>query len=217
MMIRPHGVILLLAVAAELIRSTLAYCPNSCNNHGSCGKFDICTCVSGANGDPLWTGADCSSRMCPKDVAFIGDVVAANDVHPLAECSNKGECDRNTGQCICYKGFEGIACERTACPNSCHNNGVCYTQQELAEDAGREYDIPWDAEKMYGCVCDMGYRGIDCSLVECPSSVDPLGGPGSESGWDCSGRGICNYGKGICDCFKGYYGRSCEQLAVVVM
>lgn len=26
----------------------------------------------------------------------------------------------------------------------------------------------------FGCKCDAGYRGADCSLVECPSSQDPL-------------------------------------------
>jgi hypothetical protein len=26
----------------------------------------------------------------------------------------------------------------------------------------------------YGCKCDQGYRGADCSLIECPSKQDPL-------------------------------------------
>ncbi len=34
----------------------------------------------------------------------------------------------------------------------------------LAKNAGREYDEPWDAMKIWGCVCDKGYRGPDCSL-----------------------------------------------------
>lgn len=99
-----------------------------------------------------------------RDVAWIGPVVKANDVHPIAECSNKGLCNRNTGICDCFENFEGIACERSVCLNNCNNQGVCYTAKQLAEDAGRVYDTPWDADKFVGCVCDIGFRGPDCRL-----------------------------------------------------
>jgi len=26
----------------------------------------------------------------------------------------------------------------------------------------------------------------------------------------CSGRGMCDYGNGLCQCFSGYYGGACE-------
>ena len=32
----------------------------------------------------------------------------------------------------------------------------------------------WDAEMIYGCVCDEGYDGYDCSLQSCPRGDDPL-------------------------------------------
>jgi hypothetical protein len=41
------------------------------------------------------------------DVAWIGSVQGANDVHPIMECSNRGLCNRNTGLCTCYDNFEG--------------------------------------------------------------------------------------------------------------
>ncbi len=38
----------------------------------------------------------------------------------------------------------------------------------LAANAGRDYSDPWDAMKIWGCHCDIGYRGPDCSLrVSC--------------------------------------------------
>lgn len=40
-------------------------------------------------------------------IAWVGSVVKANDVHPIAECSNKGICDRTTGFCECFSNFEG--------------------------------------------------------------------------------------------------------------
>lgn len=36
------------------------------------------------------------------------------------------------------------------------------------------YNNVWDADMMYGCVCDYGYTGGDCSIVECPLGDDPM-------------------------------------------
>ena len=141
--------------------------------------------------------------------------MSANDAHPVVECSNKGTCSRKTGECTCFKNYEGIACERTVCPNSCSLAGVCFTEEKLADEASRTYDTPWDAKKHVGCVCDLGRRGPDCSLIECPSGADVLKGKGNESGRDCSGRGLCDYGSGVCSCFQGYYGTMCEYQTVL--
>jgi hypothetical protein len=96
--------------------------------------------------------------------AWVGDVVGANNAHPVVECSNKGICDRSTGECKCFENYEGVACERTVCPNACSEAGVCFTEQQLAAEAGKVYTKPWDATKHVGCVCDLGRRGPDCSL-----------------------------------------------------
>jgi hypothetical protein len=105
----------------------------------------------------------CCALISVSGIAWIGYVQKANDVHPIMECSNKGVCDRETGTCECFPNFEGIACERTVCLNECSMSGVCYTARQLAEDAGRVYETPWDANKNVGCVCDLGFRGPDCS------------------------------------------------------
>ena len=157
------------------------------------------------DGDPIWTGPDCSLRACPRDYAWVGSVVGANDLHPREECSNKGLCDRRYGLCQCFVGYEGVACQRTSCPNDCHGHGTCLTEKHFAERAKRKYDMAWDAQKHMGCLCDKGYRGYDCRLVECPSGKDPMGGYGNESGRDCSGRGLCDYKNGMCNCFLGMY------------
>lgn len=36
------------------------------------------------------------------------------------------------------------------------------------------YDDAWDTNLIYGCKCDIGYRGANCAMVECPSFDDPL-------------------------------------------
>ena len=89
------------------------------------------------------------------------------------ECSNKGRCDRSTGECVCYPNYDGIACERSICPNKCSDAGVCFTQKQLADEAGRTYTTPWDAQKQVGCVCDLGRRGPDCSLCKLLLTAEP--------------------------------------------
>jgi hypothetical protein len=39
-----------------------------------------------------------------------------------------------------------------------------------------KYEDIWDANKIYGCNCDDGYEGIDCSLRSCPRGDDPMTG-----------------------------------------
>lgn len=205
-----------LAVAALLFSAVCAFCPNGCSGHGSCGANDKCTCYKRPNNDDAWQAADCSERTCPKAVAWVSYPVAGNnDAHESVECSNKGLCDRKTGECQCFEGYDGVACERTVCPNDCNGRGVCYTQTQLAQAAGTTYSTPWDAKKNVGCVCDLGYRGPDCSLQECPTGADVLGGWGNEQGRDCSGRGICDYTSGLCKCFSGYFGTRCQFQTVL--
>lgn len=148
-------------------------------------------------------------------MAWAVTPTAANDAHPEVECSAKGTCDRTTGMCTCFENYEGVACERTVCPNDCSGNGFCYTEKQLASDAGTAYFTPWDAEKQVGCKCDAGFRGPDCSLQECPSGADIMGGNGATEGRDCSGRGICDYSTGLCGCFHGYYGTRCEYQTIL--
>lgn len=136
----------------------------------------------------------------------------SNTAHQLVECSGRGECDGAAGKCRCHAGFTGSACERTECPNDCSGHGTCQSEARFVTDAGvggKKYDGAYDGAQQYGCKCDSGYRGADCSQTECPSGEDPLGGPGGAEGRDCSGRGICDYSSGICRCFAGYSGESC--------
>lgn len=191
-------------------------CEVNCNGHGFCDDQDRCVCFKGRDGRDIYTGNDCALRTCPLGMSWVGHVVRANDLHPYLECSNMGTCNRQTGACKCFEGYDGVACERTVCPNDCSGQGICYTMKQMAEDYGREYSLPWDADKLLACVCDIGYRGLDCSMVECPSRADVSKGKGNESGRDCSGRGLCDYGKGICECFTGYYGVACDRLTTLI-
>jgi len=102
-------------------------------------------------------------------LARSDNTAAWNEAHFYRECSNKGICDRTTGQCACFPGFEGEGCRRITCPNSCSGHGQCVNMAV----SNAEYSA-WDEKKTVECQCDPGYTGADCSLRKCPKGTDPI-------------------------------------------
>jgi hypothetical protein len=114
-----------------------------------------------------------TSEQFPNMVDSAGNVLT-NTAHYYMECSNKGICDRESGTCECFEGYEGSACQRASCPEGCSGHGVCNTIKEIAKhDNGNIYEL-WDEDITLGCECDAGYYGADCSLRRCKYGADPL-------------------------------------------
>ena len=113
--------------------------------------------------------------ICPAGRA-IGDLAtSSNTAHALAECSNRGKCNRATGQCECFSPFEGAACNEMTCPSNiqgmqCSGHGVCYNMAQIAEldtfyspvvygsNATARATIAWDYNIMKGCVCNSSWE-----------------------------------------------------------
>jgi len=104
-------------------------------------------------------------------VARTDNKIAWDEAHFYRECSNKGTCNRKTGLCDCYPGFEGEGCRRMSCPLDCNGHGMCQNLED--EYTTGEYTL-WDQDKTQGCKCDPGYQGPDCSERQCPMGADPV-------------------------------------------
>jgi hypothetical protein len=150
-----------------------AECPNACSGHGTCGAKDSCSCYQNYQGNdcsertcyfgiahvdtpkgdlnadgyvsgPLTTVIT-GSEVYPWGTTEQYPNADANEGHFYMECSNKGMCDRKTGTCDCFDGYEGTACVRASCPNDCSGHGTCESIKEIAEQKGfntNAHDVP---------------------------------------------------------------------------
>jgi len=181
-------------LVASLVASAYAACPNSCSGHGTCGANEVCTCYDGW-GMGGTAGGDCSDRFCAHELAWVDAPDKDGKTHQYAECAARGICDRETGECECFGGFEGKACGRQTCPDSCSGHGTCEYMNELtfgtvyndyydasttalskvgvgAIHPGTDYN--WDADRARACSCDAGWSGINCAARMCPYGNDVM-------------------------------------------
>jgi hypothetical protein len=183
---------LLLLFIYLLLQHVSPACPNNCNAHGDCvSPYSRCKCwpqnkILGT----YWKGADCSLQGCASAISWYDAASSTDIAHKLSECSSRGHCNYGTGTCKCQEGFEGRACERLSCPNGCGGHGTCVSLESLAHHQFLTYNINWDHDKIYGCRCDEGYTGYDCSLHKCPYGDDPLSGTQYDEVQTISCKGI---------------------------
>jgi len=138
-----------------------------------------------------WTGgesptanADYNGALPMVDYATTVTVLGGSggEAHFYKECSGKGSCDRGSGICECFAGYEGPGCTRIACPEACSGHGDCRTieEQKFMTDIAAPRSIAaykyaaWDAEVSQTCVCEKGWTGLACENRECPKGDDPV-------------------------------------------
>ena len=175
--------IVMLAISGNVIKIAHAGCSNQCSGHGTCGVEDTCECF------PRFGGPDCSKRLCAVGVSWV----AAEDElldrgkgpafgtlqgkHAYAECSSKGKCDYAIGECVCYEGYTGVACQRQKCPYDCSGHGRCVSNARASSSYHSENSYGgqyWDSGMTRQCVCDRGWQGFACDERSCPMGADPL-------------------------------------------
>lgn len=165
-----------------------AACDNQCSGHGVCMLDDICKCYDNWGVGLSHDSGDCSDRICPYEIAWVDTPSKLGQFHKYAECAGQGICDRSTGECTCFDGYEGKACQRYTCPNDCSGHGTCeyiedltfaatwndYSVQYFEQDAAKFVHNDWDKRKTRACVCDATWGDLDCSKKMCPYGTDVL-------------------------------------------
>lgn len=166
-------------------------CDNGCSGHGQCGTHGVCECYDNWGLGLSHLSGDCSERICPFEIAWVDTPNKLGAHHRYAECANRGICNRETGECECFPGYEGKGCQRTTCPNDCSGHGRCTYIQNLpyaavAADFVDDYYnfqtaytfadsyYEWDKGKTRGCICDPEYGDVDCSKRMCQYGTDVM-------------------------------------------
>lgn len=176
-----------------------AGCDNACSGHGSCQLDGVCDCYDNWGMGLSRDSGDCSDRVCPFEIAWIDAPDNEGTRHNYAECAGRGLCNRESGDCECFPGYEGKACQRAVCPNDCSGHGQCtymnnFPYQVTPFDWFNNYYsstssvnndfLPqsphqftyygWDNQKTRGCMCDPEWGDVDCSKRMCPYGNDVM-------------------------------------------
>lgn len=179
-----------LVAAAAAMKST---CYNSCSGHGSCDSLDRCTCFAGYFGaDCSRRRCPVGRNWFGKAKAANSGADAHSLAVNMQMCSNAGVCNFDTGMCSCFDGYTGDACDQRKCVSetssptafggTCSGHGACKNMLALGREYGPDdavtsvplYDGTgltyggWESAMQYGCVCDHGWTGADCSARLCP-------------------------------------------------
>ena len=176
------------ALLSAFIASAYSACDNHCSGHGTCNTDDVCDCYDNWGVGLSHDTGDCSERVCPYEIAWVDTPDLNGNFHKYMECSGRGICQRDAGECACFDGYEGKGCQRSTCPNDCSGHGTCEYIEDLdysnvwsdysatglyaAAKTFSYYD--WDREKERTCVCDPHYGAADCSQRLCPYGNDIL-------------------------------------------
>ena len=182
---------------------------NYCNGNGNCDyATSTCKCFDGYGSAKEFLTAvasdfqpDCSSRSCPIGPAFAAlPKNPTTGMHREIECSSNGRCNRNTGSCECFDGFEGRSCDKMMCPRPgpsepiCSGRGVCKKMSRLGYDSQalplsasttEKYETAayngtrnsWDADLGHACVCDSSW---DVGLANNQTQLAEYFGPSCE-------------------------------------
>ena len=188
--------------------TTQAHKIAECSDAGKCDRTNgVCLCYPG------YGGKACEKMICPNSCSGHGKclymrLLASDDsAFPLTNSTEFSYGNPSTLATTTWDQDTGYGC-------------VCDSSWVVGLGSGETQLAEW--------------FGADCSLKRCPSGDDPLtsiddtncegkskngasmshpkGASGNLCHVECSNRGTCDYKSGICSCFKGYVGSSCETI-----
>jgi hypothetical protein len=179
-------------------------CPNSCSSNGLCSRpWGVCECFQGFTGAdcslrtcPLgaisWTDS-ATSNDDAHHAAECSNMGECDRVLGICKCADGFEgsaCERfacpnncsDKGRCLSAKTLARMqdpGIQRKT--DGCTADDICQDVDCNDRDYGKcketyVYETPWDADHWFGCLCDEGYTGYDCSIRLCAEGDDPLTG-----------------------------------------
>ena len=130
-MFKMNYIALVCVLLSTMMLTINGACDNACSGHGTCTLDDVCKCYDNWGVGLAHDSGDCSERVCPYELAWVDTPNYLGKVHKYAECAGRGICNRETGECACFDGYEGKGCQRMSCPNSCSGHGTCEYIQDM--------------------------------------------------------------------------------------
>lgn len=187
------------ALLLSSIASIYAGCDNSCSGHGTCQLNGVCKCYDNYGLGLSHDSGDCSDKICPYEISFVDNPDVNGNRHRYAECAGRGLCNRESGNCECFPGYEGKACQRTTCPNSCSGHGQCTYLDDLPYQVTA---FDWYNNQYTGSIATAVTAGLHTVADFLPQSAHTF--YGSYRGWDSmKTRGcVCDPQYGDFDCSK---------------
>lgn len=136
----------------------------------------------------------------------------------MAECSNRGICDTQSGVCTCSNDWD-----TSNGYNQPGSRGDCgYTPMNIQYCPG---EIACSAHgncrqnPTYTCECLSGWTGGDCSEQLCTTALAWFSQPEGDNlahlseYAECANAGTCDRNTGTCICNTGHTGAACDRLA----
>jgi hypothetical protein len=119
------------------------------------------------------------------------------------ECSGRGACDRASGVCACFSGYEGAACGRMACPRAPRTELIIEHVDNNAQAGMKEAEMAWEAAFAGG-----GGEGAGAG------SSSGSGGGGGNGTWgapaasspataEASGASVSGFARGVLEACSG--------------
>ena len=141
--------------------------PAECSNAGSCNRVKgLCDCQSG------FSGKACEYLACPNMCSGRGSCVAISQA--------AAEKDDHTlfRDGLLYHGrpvgAKSVALRQFTLPRlllqASKNRAV---PENLKSGRTLFVHAGWEASRVFGCRCNLGYSGHDCSVPDCPKGDDP--------------------------------------------